>query len=83
MINPDARLREHARAQGWRIRDYRTGRKAARAGLLDRRPRGRRHRRRRRRRRDPPQGPLTPATADSPVLITAQVWVPCTVAQSL
>ncbi len=34
VINPDARLREHARANGWRIRDYRTGRKAARAGLL-------------------------------------------------
>jgi HAD superfamily hydrolase (TIGR01490 family) len=34
VINPDARLREHARAQGWRIRDYRTGRKAARAGLI-------------------------------------------------
>ena len=34
VINPDARLRDHARAQGWRIRDYRTGRKAARAGLL-------------------------------------------------
>ncbi len=33
-INPDARLRAHARAQGWRIRDYRTGRKAARAGLV-------------------------------------------------
>ncbi len=33
-INPDPRLRAHARAQGWRIRDYRTGRKAARAGLL-------------------------------------------------
>ena len=33
-INPDAKLRDHARAQGWRIRDYRTGRKAARAGLL-------------------------------------------------
>lgn len=32
-INPDARLREHARAHGWRVRDYRTGRKAARAGL--------------------------------------------------
>ena len=28
-INPDARLRAHAKAQGWRIRDYRTGRKAA------------------------------------------------------
>jgi HAD superfamily hydrolase (TIGR01490 family) len=33
VINPDSRLRDHARAQGWRIRDYRTGRKAARAGL--------------------------------------------------
>ena len=33
-INPDARLRDHARANGWRIRDYRTGRKAARAGLF-------------------------------------------------
>jgi len=33
-INPDKRLRAHARAEGWRIRDYRTGRKAARAGLM-------------------------------------------------
>jgi len=33
-INPDARLRDHARANGWRVRDYRTGRKAARAGLV-------------------------------------------------
>ncbi len=33
-INPDSRLRAHAKAQGWRIRDYRTGRKAARAGLV-------------------------------------------------
>ena len=33
-INPDSRLRAYAREQGWRIRDYRTGRKAARAGLL-------------------------------------------------
>ncbi len=33
-INPDAKLRDHAREQGWRIRDYRTGRKAARAGLV-------------------------------------------------
>ncbi|MGH3413620.1 MAG: HAD family hydrolase [Marmoricola sp.] len=32
-INPDAKLRAHAREHGWRIRDYRTGRKAARAGL--------------------------------------------------
>jgi HAD superfamily hydrolase (TIGR01490 family) len=34
VINPDARLREHARGQGWRVRDYRTGRKAARLGLF-------------------------------------------------
>lgn len=33
-INPDRKLREHARAAGWRVRDYRTGRKAARAGLI-------------------------------------------------
>ncbi|HET7349516.1 MAG TPA: HAD-IB family hydrolase [Marmoricola sp.] len=33
-INPDHRLREHSRRQGWRIRDYRTGRKAARVGLF-------------------------------------------------
>lgn len=33
-VNPDARLREHARREGWRIRDYRSGRRAARAGLL-------------------------------------------------
>ena len=34
VVNPDARLREHARSHGWRVRDYRTGRKAARAGLV-------------------------------------------------
>src|SRR5690606_41600873 len=33
-INPDRRLREYARAHGWRIRDYRTGRKAARVGMI-------------------------------------------------
>jgi HAD superfamily hydrolase (TIGR01490 family) len=33
-INPDARLRAHARRQGWPVYDYRTGRKAARAGLV-------------------------------------------------
>ncbi len=33
-INPDAKLRTYARNQGWRVRDYRTGRKAARAGFL-------------------------------------------------
>ena len=32
-INPDAKLRAHARANGWRVRDYRTGRKAAKLGL--------------------------------------------------
>jgi HAD superfamily hydrolase (TIGR01490 family) len=32
-VNPDARLRAHAKAHGWRIRDYRTGRKAAKIGL--------------------------------------------------
>jgi len=33
-INPDSRLREYARRHDWRIRDYRTGRKAARTGLM-------------------------------------------------
>ncbi|MGN0065289.1 MAG: HAD family hydrolase [Nocardioides sp.] len=32
-INPDAKLRAHARSAGWRIRDYRTGRKAVQIGL--------------------------------------------------
>jgi HAD superfamily hydrolase (TIGR01490 family) len=32
-INPDGKLRSHAKAHGWRIRDYRTGRKAARVGI--------------------------------------------------
>jgi len=32
-INPDTRLRAHAKANGWRVRDYRTGRKAAKIGL--------------------------------------------------
>ncbi|MGP3954173.1 HAD family hydrolase [Streptomyces sp. 7N604] len=32
-INPDSRLRKHARERGWRLRDYRTGRKAAKVGL--------------------------------------------------
>jgi len=32
-VNPDHKLRAHARAMGWRIRDYRTGRKAARIGF--------------------------------------------------
>jgi HAD superfamily hydrolase (TIGR01490 family) len=32
-INPDARLRAHAKVSGWRVRDYRTGRKAAKIGV--------------------------------------------------
>jgi HAD superfamily hydrolase (TIGR01490 family) len=33
-INPDNRLRQHARAAGWQVRDYRTGRRATRLVLL-------------------------------------------------
>ncbi|PJN24374.1 HAD family phosphatase [Kitasatospora sp. CB02891] len=33
VINPDAALRRHARAMGWRVRDFRTGRKAVRVGI--------------------------------------------------
>ncbi|WP_246195728.1 HAD family hydrolase [Halopolyspora algeriensis] len=32
-VNPDQRLRESARSRGWEIRDFRTGRKAARIGV--------------------------------------------------
>jgi HAD superfamily hydrolase (TIGR01490 family) len=32
-INPDSRLRKHARDKGWRLRDYRTGRRAAKIGI--------------------------------------------------
>lgn len=32
-INPDTKLRKHARARDWRLRDYRTGRKAAKVGI--------------------------------------------------
>ncbi|MCU0265328.1 MAG: HAD-IB family hydrolase [Actinomycetia bacterium] len=32
-VNPDTRLRRHARDLGWRIIDYRTGRKVAKVGL--------------------------------------------------
>ncbi|SEO15778.1 HAD-superfamily subfamily IB hydrolase, TIGR01490 [Actinacidiphila rubida] len=32
-INPDSGLRKHARSQGWLLRDYRTGRKAAKIGI--------------------------------------------------
>ena len=32
-VNPDRLLRDHARAHGWRVRDYRTGRKAARMAV--------------------------------------------------
>lgn len=31
-VNPDSTLRAHAKAEGWRIRDYRTGRKVALVG---------------------------------------------------
>ncbi len=33
-VNPDGHLRDHARRQGWEIRDFRTGRRAAKAGLV-------------------------------------------------
>ena len=32
-VNPDSALRAHAKAKGWRIRDYRNGRRAALAGI--------------------------------------------------
>ncbi|MEV4503355.1 MULTISPECIES: HAD family hydrolase [Streptomyces] len=32
-VNPDSRLSKHAREHGWRLRDYRTGRKAAKVGI--------------------------------------------------
>ena len=32
-VNPDSALRAEARARGWEIRDFRTGRKAARIGI--------------------------------------------------
>jgi hypothetical protein len=32
-VNPDPDLRAHARAHGWPIRDFRTGRKIARIGI--------------------------------------------------
>jgi HAD superfamily hydrolase (TIGR01490 family) len=32
-VNPDSQLRRHARAHGWEVRDFRTGRKAARVGI--------------------------------------------------
>ncbi|MEU9196185.1 HAD family hydrolase [Streptomyces hundungensis] len=32
-VNPDAKLRRHAREREWRLRDYRTGRKAAKVGI--------------------------------------------------
>ena len=33
-VNPDRRLLQHADGRGWQIRDYRTGRKAMRVGLV-------------------------------------------------
>jgi HAD superfamily hydrolase (TIGR01490 family) len=32
-VNPDSALREHAKAHGWAIRDFRTGRRAAKFGV--------------------------------------------------
>jgi HAD superfamily hydrolase (TIGR01490 family) len=32
-VNPDSKLRAHARANGWQVHDYRTKRKAAKIGL--------------------------------------------------
>lgn len=32
-INPDGKLRKHAKDREWRLRDYRTGRKAAKVGI--------------------------------------------------
>lgn len=32
-INPDSKLRKYAKAREWRLRDYRTGRKAAKVGI--------------------------------------------------
>lgn len=32
-VNPDTKLRRHAREHGWRVKDYRTGRKAAKIGI--------------------------------------------------
>ncbi len=32
-INPDGALRDHAKAHGWTIREYRTGRRAAKVGV--------------------------------------------------
>jgi len=32
-VNPDSALREQARARGWEVRDFRTGRKAAKIGV--------------------------------------------------
>ncbi|EST31529.1 hydrolase [Streptomycetaceae bacterium MP113-05] len=32
-VNPDSALRTHAAREGWRLRDYRTGRKAAKIGI--------------------------------------------------
>ena len=32
-VNPDQRLRAHARRHGWQVHDYRTGRKAAKIGV--------------------------------------------------
>ena len=59
-INPDSRLRTHAREHGWRVRDYRTGRKAVKVGVPDRRGRRCAGRGGRRSGLGAPQGPLSP-----------------------
>lgn len=58
-INPDAKLRKHARALDWRLRDYRTGRKAAKVGIPAAAACGRPRRRHRGRGRPAPPPPLT------------------------
>ena len=62
-INPDTKLLRHARDLGWRVHDYRTGRKAAKIGLpVDGRcGGGRRDRRDGGRHRPPPPPPARPA----------------------
>ena len=53
-VNPDSALRAEAKRRGWEIRDFRTGRKAARIGIPAALGAGARGRRRGGRRRDPP-----------------------------
>lgn len=64
-INPDAKLRKHARARDWRLRDYRTGRKAAKVGIPAAAGVGAVMRRHGRRHRPAPQDPPLTSTATS------------------